>query len=210
MECQNCHKEFPPRTRYSKHAKFCSKECKLAKREGPIHDNKVCNKCITLKPASEFYTRKNGYLSDTCKPCFLQRRKSYVAEFRKTKLPHRVATLKSVLNKFKSRPCMDCNKTFPPYVMDLDHRDQLSKIASTADLIRTCTSVESFQNELDKCDVVCSNCHRIRTFEQKLYSTHPPREHHRRTRSMLRIRRPKVHDFVEEAASVSAASEIIL
>jgi hypothetical protein len=61
------------------------------------------------------------------------------------------------------KPCMDCGVIYPAYVMDFDHvrgnKDfELSK-ASKREI-----SLGKIMAEIAKCDLVCANCHRIRTF----------------------------------------------
>ena len=65
-------------------------------------------------------------------------------------------------------PCMDCKQSYPYYVMDFDHRDPTQKVAH---IQKMCTSAswERLLQEIDKCDIVCANCHRIRTFNQGLW-----------------------------------------
>ena len=60
----------------------------------------------------------------------------------------------------KNVPCMDCGKSYPFYVMDFDHRDPSIKVANIGRLIG---SWKKLKEEVEKCDIVCSNCHRIRT-----------------------------------------------
>lgn len=66
------------------------------------------------------------------------------------------------LRKLKSRPCMDCGGTFPPIVMDFDHRDGMTKMGNISNLIKR-WSWERLLAEVAKCDLICANCHRIRT-----------------------------------------------
>ena len=189
LECQNCHNKFTPKNKHSAHQKWCTKECKLAPRSTPTEKRKQCNKCKKIKLAQDFYIRKNGYMSDLCKVCFRGRRTIYINVFRKEKLPQRVELMKSVLAEFKSKPCMDCKKSFPSYCMDTDHRDPNSKTASMGDLVRKCSSVEQFKKELEKCDVVCATCHRIRTHEKDHYNVRPKRIYQKRTRAILRLKK---------------------
>ncbi len=100
--------------------------------------------------------------------------------------------LKIILNDFKSKPCMDCNKSFPTYAMDLDHRDINLKSFSISDLLHRFVPLERFRSELEKCDVVCAICHRHRTFSKKQYLERPERVYHRRTRSALRISQKQI------------------
>lgn len=58
---------------------------------------------------------------------------------------------------------MDCGQRFPPYVMDFDHRDPGKKVGNVASMA-VGSSVERLMEEIEKCDIVCANCHRIRTF----------------------------------------------
>lgn len=47
--------------------------------------------------------------------------------------------------------------------MDFDHRDASLKVDAVSRLLRRASSIEELQQEIAKCDVVCSNCHRLRT-----------------------------------------------
>ena len=58
-------------------------------------------------------------------------------------------------------PCLDCGISYPYYVMDFDHvRGQ--KHQNVTELIPT-LSKKQIDEEIAKCEIVCSNCHRIRT-----------------------------------------------
>lgn len=61
----------------------------------------------------------------------------------------------------KTGPCKDCGGTFPPVCMDFDHRDRSTKVADVSVLARS--SKAKCLAEIAKCDLVCANCHRIRT-----------------------------------------------
>lgn len=63
-------------------------------------------------------------------------------------------------------PCMDCKVAYPYYMMDFDHV-RGRKQANVAELIGT-LSKKRIDEEIAKCEVVCSNCHRIRTHMRKL------------------------------------------
>jgi len=69
------------------------------------------------------------------------------------------------IDELKKRPCMDCGGVFPPECMDFDHvrGEKLFRI-SRGVLKRT---EEEMQTEIAKCELVCSNCHRIRTRKRK-------------------------------------------
>lgn len=65
----------------------------------------------------------------------------------------------------KQKPCMDCGAQYPHYVMDFDHRDRKTKLATINSMINFHSySKEKILDEIKKCDLVCANCHRIRTY----------------------------------------------
>lgn len=71
---------------------------------------------------------------------------------------------KVFLQKLKSVPCMDCRNSYPYFVMDFDHREGEEKLGTLAAATSSnLWSWEKLKAEVEKCDVVCSNCHRIRT-----------------------------------------------
>ena len=71
--------------------------------------------------------------------------------------------MRAFIAQKKSVPCADCGHTFPPCVMDFDHREGTDKKFSIAEEMERASMVRMGQ-EIAKCDVVCSNCHRIRTW----------------------------------------------
>ena len=71
--------------------------------------------------------------------------------------------LKEVKEK---NPCMDCKISYPYYMMDFDHV-RGKKQANVAELINT-LSKKRIDAEIAKCEVVCSNCHRARTYLRKM------------------------------------------
>lgn len=74
--------------------------------------------------------------------------------------------LQSFVNSLKFKECFDCKSFFPPYVMDFDHRDGGTKVNDVARLVREGWSKTKILIEIEKCDLVCSNCHRIRTYKR--------------------------------------------
>ena len=73
--------------------------------------------------------------------------------------------LREIMREHKSKPCADCGSEFPFYVMDFDHRDADEKCLSVSKMAQQ-MSVRRLLDEIAKCDVVCANCHRIRTYER--------------------------------------------
>lgn len=70
---------------------------------------------------------------------------------------------KAYLNKIKDVPCIDCGKKYPSPVMEFHHRDRASKKFNIAANYRE--GWQRLKEEIAKCDVICANCHRIRSFK---------------------------------------------
>ena len=70
---------------------------------------------------------------------------------------------RQIIEKAKDIPCFDCNKRYPYFVMDFDHV-RGRKEFQISDSAHKLPSVERLLKEISKCDVVCANCHRLRTF----------------------------------------------
>lgn len=67
---------------------------------------------------------------------------------------------RQLIQSAKSGPCLDCGETFPHYCMDLDHvRGEKRQILAWMYTY----SAGAILSEIQKCDLVCANCHKIRT-----------------------------------------------
>jgi hypothetical protein len=64
-------------------------------------------------------------------------------------------------------PCKDCGIQYPYYVTDFDHLGGESGIKlNTVSRLINSGSTKQVKEEIAKCELVCSNCHRIRTFNR--------------------------------------------
>ncbi len=70
----------------------------------------------------------------------------------------------------KAGKCADCGfsgKDFP-YVLDFDHKkDTAEKSFNIGNWSQAVLSTGAIRREMEKCELVCANCHRIRTFSNK-------------------------------------------
>lgn len=62
----------------------------------------------------------------------------------------------------QGHPCADCGGMFPPYVMHWDHLPGHDKTAAVSVMVGN-RSRELVLDELAKCELVCANCHVMRT-----------------------------------------------
>jgi len=102
---------------------------------------KICGKCKMEKQLVEFYIRKTGIRAgkhyEVCKTCFRERGISYYREnqerqyrLAKIRIARYVETRRRLLIKFKNKPCVDCGKHYPPWVMDFDHLESDTKLGN--------------------------------------------------------------------------------
>lgn len=69
------------------------------------------------------------------------------------------------VNSLKERPCADCGVQYAPYVMQFDHLPGHKK-DFTIGTHRT-KPADVIIAEAQKCDVVCANCHAVRTWQRR-------------------------------------------
>lgn len=73
---------------------------------------------------------------------------------------------KEYIRQIKEKhPCADCKEKYHYSQMDFDHisgkkKHNLSRYANSA------VSLSTIKDEIKKCEIVCSNCHRYRTWER--------------------------------------------
>lgn len=61
------------------------------------------------------------------------------------------------------RGCTDCGYRGHPDALEFDHLPGVVKVGNVSALIRLGYSWAKIEAEIAKCEVVCANCHRIRT-----------------------------------------------
>ena len=76
---------------------------------------------------------------------------------------------RGVVNDLKEKnPCNDCGNFYPYFIMEYDHLDESTKKDAVSSLVKN-ASFKEVEEEIAKCELVCSNCHKQRTwFRSKL------------------------------------------
>jgi hypothetical protein len=90
-------------------------------------------------------------------------------ETQRTKAIHRAR--RQFIQQFKDKPCMDCGQKFPSCAMDFDHVRGEKLFSLNCSISRTIPSILA---EMEKCELVCANCHRIRTYTRLQNIPHSP------------------------------------
>ena len=133
-------------------------------------ETRKCSSCGDTKPIDEFWVKPKGRKSGMCKPCkreynttwYKKNKKRHIQNVVKNNTRYR-QELKDFTNEKKSVPCKDCGRTFPPEAMDFDHLNASLKIGNVAKMVANAVPLQKVKEEIEKCDVVCATCHRIRT-----------------------------------------------
>lgn len=138
---------------------------------------KLCPKCSTIKPSSEFWVRrrktKTGtvkeYLQQLCKNCSTTRRVArYQANRGRENSLRRIWEDKNRgwLQEFKKTlKCANCDES-RWYVLDFHHTDPSSKDFDLASSFKF--SKDRILEEIAKCEVLCANCHREKHYLERL------------------------------------------
>ncbi len=66
----------------------------------------------------------------------------------------------------EATPCVDCNQLFPHYVTEYDHVPERGKKKTNVAMLAGTRKMTAptFVEEIKKCDLICANCHKIRTY----------------------------------------------
>jgi hypothetical protein len=149
----------------------------------------TCSRCKVEKPLKDFSVSRHGPCG-FCRLCMKEYHKEHYKKnrdkYRARLAKNRVAIYEIARTNLddlkRSTPCTDCNTRYHPYLMEFDHvRGQ--KRANVVRMIQNGATWAVLLEEIKKCDLVCCNCHALRT-----YSRLPPRIFRRNDEIRTRIR----------------------
>ncbi len=144
LVCEHCDKEFTksPYTRI-KNQRFCSNYCR----------------------ERAYYLRNKDKISKYIKQKRIKDKEEYGKGYRR--VYPKAIEISAWYAELKSQPCTDCGQCFPPCCMDFDHVIG-SKTDNISRMIQQQYSLERVKEEIAKCELVCANCHRIRTRDNQV------------------------------------------
>ena len=128
-----------------------------------------CAMCGQWKAASDFHNSRTGQFS-YCRECRRAYDRRYYREHgkagRRVRQRARMLEARAWMAALKEGvPCADCGQAFPVFVMHWDHLPGYEKVGSISEMVgsrsRTITIAE-----LQKCQLVCGNCHVLRTLSR--------------------------------------------
>ncbi len=124
----------------------------------------VCKHCKQQKEVDDFI-KKKGVAYPECRVCnraiqFKSRSKHQLVYNERARLRRHQRKLRAI--EYKGGVCMDCNSVVHPAAFDFHHINPTQKDTDPG-LMMGCADEVLFK-ELDKCLLLCSNCHRVRHF----------------------------------------------
>ena len=129
---------------------------------------KVCPKCKERKSVKDFCKSarmKSGY-QNWCKTCMsantMERYKKDKTKFNARNVKYKKRKLLKLYEYLKDKYCKDCGES-NPLVLDFDHVKKGTKFKEISVMCNQGYSWEMVSVEIKKCEIVCANCHRIRT-----------------------------------------------
>ena len=139
---------------------------------------KICNHCGLEKDEEEFSWRFKslGIRNKACKKCMYEFNKNYyqgddahekhLKQVKERTEAARAAGKEYVYQYLLTHPCEHCGET-DPRVLEFHHREPSEKDMDVTHMLSGGYSIKRIQAELDKCQVLCANCHRKVTVEQR-------------------------------------------
>src|SRR3989344_1777774 len=132
---------------------------------------KICPGCKQNTPFTDFannYAKKDGRQS-YCRACKAKWDHQYYSQNREAhyqRIKNLLAQNKlKLLEYLQEHPCVDCGEK-NPIVLEFDHVSQ-DKKGNISSLLATLKwSWRTVLTEIEKCEVRCANCHRIKTSKQ--------------------------------------------
>ncbi len=146
--------------------------------KGPV--TKMCKKCRTnqlhdwMKDAGR---NEGGKYKHVCQACIRKEKRKNWAKARYTGAAAfvRREKLKKKCIEYLGTKCQDCGLIDDcPVVYDFHHRDPKTKVCAIGKLLQRATFGQKLMTELDKCDLLCSNCHRRRHYKDTSAMTGRP------------------------------------
>jgi len=135
---------------------------------------KICSGCFEDKSLALFVVNKRSKdgRAKRCKDCHNKYNKSYWKSSPARRLAVKKTTRelqlrnKTFVHEYLTRhSCISCGES-NPVVLEFDHRDPKEKKFNISDGVRRCSTTDMIMDEIDKCDILCCNCHRVRTAKQ--------------------------------------------
>jgi hypothetical protein len=126
-----------------------------------------CKSCENTLPLTAFNRYKDGY-QWRCRECFKayfrDRGQKHIKQVTASRDARRVRAHVRVLEHLSGHGCADCGEA-DPIVLEFDHIAE--KTTAVSELVARATRLGVIDAEVAKCEIVCCNCHRRRTYQRR-------------------------------------------
>ena len=136
---------------------------------------KICSSCNDNKEEVEFYKKGKNRLHSWCRKCFSNNRKGKhnTKDILKLRAVRRKALQEFLIKYLLENPCIKCGHS-NVVSLQFDHRNRISKKYDISKIIANTLSKQTLTEEMNKCDVLCANCHAEKTaHENDNFKTKP-------------------------------------
>lgn len=121
-----------------------------------VDGKRYCPYCKIYKATNEFYQRRETNCSGHCKKCV------------QVQTVQRGRKLKLDCIEYKGGKCQKCGYDKCQAALDFHHRNPKEKDFSLCKKYGCRKISDRIKKELDKCDLLCSNCHREEHWQLKI------------------------------------------
>lgn len=135
---------------------------------------RACTKCNIVQPIENFPWKNQllGRRHSVCKTCTAERSKRLYNEDKQSQIErvrinnqrYRQTAREYVLEYLSSHPCSNCGET-DPRVLEFHHEGEKENEVSR--LMGRGASLDALIAEISKCIVLCANCHRKLTSDER-------------------------------------------
>lgn len=133
---------------------------------------KNCARCTNTLDIECFaiQSKKTGKIDSYCRPCRrdynnnLYKRKDQIERKNKSNRQNKLRNSQYIYDYLKEHPCVKCGEN-DPVVLEFDHIDRSQKTKGVS-VLASGYSMDRLKAEIEKCRVLCANCHRRHTAVQ--------------------------------------------
>jgi len=146
-------------------------------------ETKICTKCKKELDVNDFFVshKKTGRRHSICRYCQREYKLKWYHDNYPKKKDHfnnrKKETAKKLQNKIieylSDKKCITCSEN-DIVTFEFDHINPKEKVLEISKMIASGYSWESVLKEIEKCNILCANCHRKKTAHQQgFYKTRP-------------------------------------
>jgi hypothetical protein len=141
----------------------------------------TCNKCKIIQDENcfVFKNKVKNKRQTICKTCqnvyklkwYYKNHEENRVKFNQTRQNLVISLQEKMIEYLTGKCCIDCGES-NIITLDFDHINPEEKQHNIGNMIHSCFSWEKICEEINKCEIRCANCHRIKTAKTYSYYKH--------------------------------------